>query len=953
MTNLDYIFIWVRHIRPDLDRKTHNKMRSTRAILRQAGKSKRSKPFKPRKTEPLLREQYPATKDGLFRQASYVDRLKMYLEMRIEDPLLAEKRAGLEYAWKLAFDTNYVPLPKRKHKASSLSSVVSISQKERDLEEGLMALANQQDPGENFRKIRDELALPSYQAQWVGMAITTYEAEEAIKPYRRVPEGWTREKNLVSRDHTFVKSSPTIEDINRPPRVGDLIDVSIKKNLSEIGIIGEVLSSGGFNVIMISGECRHIEGGVAFKMPFTNPAIMEQFSITVDDTQMTHVGIRPALVQEMTEFLRRANLAKTRVLDILQKTVISQRVITLNDLVERMSPHVALHDSPLTPAMMYYATYLAVRSIPARWVIGPGQDSAIQLLYINALDVAASETAINTIREGGLTLDKIISRFEDVLAGTVTLDSLLLTPQERAILLLVKRFALSEVSHNDMAAKANVGVFMRKLEDYGQVIITQTLCMEFLRRLGYIPDDINPWKKAFKLQIPYQGSSEQQDEIQTMYDRLTSSDFTEDLSEKAREDWVGEKKRPFSHFYCIDGPDAHEIDDGVALESRSDGSKYVHVLVADPASYFGVSSDVAHAAQSRVTTAYYPSGVVGMLPQVVQEFGLLQKGAVRSLVISAKLNDKAAAKDPIDMNSVEIRLTKVDGGVGLTYEHVESVLNGSQESEHKSDIKDLHALSSRLRKHRIESGAVNLDVPKVRLNTETGQLDHVSERNPEATLLVSELMILANSLVASFGAKHKIPLMYRYQNMEEENKGTLESRDPVTGVIPFREGVSMWSTIEMAYISADPKPHFSLAIPMYAQSTSPLRRYGDLLNHFQLHAHLQGQNPPFSHSDVQKIIPHVFARQRTVKKGQEDMESYRLKEWLLKRLKSGELYPINWTGLVLEPRRQEMVRVMVMELGMIADYHLTNPDVDLGDMLKIGKIVDIDLMERQVEVAEK
>ncbi|KAG5356463.1 Ribonuclease II [Yarrowia sp. C11] len=929
-------------------------MRSTRALLRQAGNRAKYSRAGRAAEAPLVKEPTYKSKDGLFQEANYIERLKMYLEMRIEDPLLADKRAGYEYTWRLAFDTNYVPLSKRFQKLSSMSTLLSTKQKERELEEGMMALANRQDPGETFRNIRDDYELPEHQAQWVNMAVATYEAEVDIKPYRKVPEGWTREKNLVSRDHAFVKSSPTIEDINRPPRVGDLIDVSIKKNLSDIGIIGEILPSGGFNVVMISGECRQIEGGVTFKMPFANPAIMDQFSVTVNDVQMTHVGIRPALVQEMTEFLRRANLAKSRVLEMLQKTVIPQRVITLNDLVDRMSPHVALHDSPLTPAMMYYATYLAVRSIPARWVIDSGQNTAIELLYINALDVAASETAINTVREGGKTLDKIIARFENVLSGTVSLDSLLLTPQERAILLLVKRFALGEVSHNDMAAKANVGVFMRKLKDYGEVIITQTLCMEFLTKLGYIPDNINPWKKALKLQIPYQGSSEQQDEIQTMYDRLTGSEFTKDLSEKVRENWVG-KKRPFSNFYCIDGPDAHEIDDGVSLETRPDGSKYVHVLVADPASYFGVTSDVAHAAQSRVTTAYYPSGVVGMLPQVVQEFGLLQKGGpVRSLVISAKLSDsKDAAKSPIDMNSTEIRLVNVDGGVGLTYEHVENVLNGSQKSEHKSNIQDLHSLSSRLKKHRIASGAVNLDIPKIQLDSETGQLHQLTESNPEATLLVSELMILANSLVASFGAKHNIPLLYRYQHMEEENKKALEARDPTTGIIPFKAGISLWATIEMAYISADPKPHFSLAIPMYAQSTSPLRRYGDLLNHYQLHAHLQGRTPPFSHADVQKIIPHVFTRQRAVKKGQEAMESYRLKEWLLKRLKSGELYPINWTGMVMEPRRQEMVRVMVMELGIIADYHLSSPDVNIGDMLKIGKIVDIDLMERQVQVAEK
>lgn len=926
-------------IRPDT-----LKMRPTRALLRK-------NPIKRPKVEPHTSD------DKVFKKASSAARMKLFLDLKIEDPDLVGERRMFEHAWKMIFGKPHIPLKQRRSDGSMgkyLKMSPTPNDSEKSILDGLNALAAGKKPSESFYTAKKEVTVPEYLNQLIRMASSTYESEEAIKPYRKTPEGWSREKVLISHDHTFVKTSPTIEDINRPPRVGDLIDVSIKKNLSEIGIIGEVLPSGGLNVVMISGECRLVEGSVEFKMPFANPEVMKQFTTTVDDAVVTHLGIRPALVQGMTEFLRRAHSAKTRVLDMLLNTVIPQRVITLNDLVERMLPHMALQDTPLTPAMMYYATYLAVRSIPARWVIGPGQNSAIVLLYINAQDVAASEMAINTVREGGKTLNNIVKRFEEVLTGNATLTSLLLTPQERAILSLLKRYALGEISHNDMAAMANVGIFMRKLKDYGQVIITPTLCMDFLRRVGYIPEEINPWKKAFKLQIPYQGSSEQQDEIQTMYDGLTDADFTKDLSENGRKDWVGER-RPFSHFYCIDGADAHEIDDGVALETRPDGSKYLHVLVADPASYFGVTSDVANAAQSRVTTAYYPSGVVGMLPQAVQKIGLLQKGDhVRSLVVSAKLNTtRNPNQGPIDISSARIRHVKVDGGVGLTYDHVERVLDGSQGSEHKADLQELHALSDSLRKHRIASGAFNLDIPKVKLNPETGKLEPVTESNPEATLLVSELMILANSLVGSFGAKNNIPLIYRYQDIDEVKQQAIKTRDLTTGVIPFKEGLAMWSTMERAYISADPKHHFSLAIPTYAQSTSPLRRYGDLLNHYQVHAFLQGETPPFSHADVQKIIPHVFARQQTVKHGQIDMEAYRLKEWLLKQTKSGELYPINWTAMVLEDRRENLVRVLIMELGLIGEYHLTSPDVEVGDVLPIGHIIDIDLMERYIKVAEK
>lgn len=868
--------------------------------------------------------------------------------MRIEDAEFAQQRQGLEYVWKLVTQERYVPVSERRDRKTSVAGKCQTSE-EQKLSEAMEDLVENEGVAEpGFNALRDTLVLPEYQKQWLGMALATSEAEEKVRPFKAMPKGWTREKKLVSRKHAFVSSSPTVEEINRPPRVGDLVDVSIKKNLSEIGIIGEVLSSGGFNVVMISGECKHLEGGVAFKMPFANPEIMNQFKIPVGDMELAHVGIRPALVQEMTEFLRRANMAKRRVLEMLGKTVIPQRVITLNDLVTRMTPYMELEDTPLTPAMTYYATYLAVRSIPAQWVIGPGQKTALQLLYINALDVAAAETAINTTRAGGKQLEKIVGRFQNALDGTTTLSSLKPTPQETAILGLVKRFALGEISHNDTAAKSNVGFFMRRFDQYRNVIVTQTACMDFLRRIGYIPADINPWKKAFKLQIPYQNSSEQQDEVQTMFDAFQPGDFASDSAAGLRKDWTG-KKRPFKNFFCIDGPDAHEIDDGVALETRANGEKWIHVLVADPGSYIAPRSEIAQGALSRVTTAYYPSGVVGMLPKVVQEFGLLQGGAIRSLVVSAKLNKSPG--NPVDHNSVRISLVNVDNGLGMTYGHVEKQLGKSPDSEENSTLHELFSLAQNLKKHRVKEGSVEMQVPRFAL--EDGQIVPVVQDNPQATLLVTELMVLANSLVAKYAADHQLPMLFRYQNMDADMALAARKARDANGAIDFYKGIELWNAIEMAYISSVPKPHISLGIDMYAQSTSPLRRFGDLLNHWQLHAHLKGEELPYSHEQVDAIIPHVFGRQRTVKKGQETMESYRVKEFLLEKVKEGSIYPISWRGVVLEPRRQDWVRVMVMETGMMADYKLTSPDVEIGEVLPIGKILDIDLMESQIKVAKE
>jgi exoribonuclease-2 len=59
-------------------------------------------------------------------------------------------------------------------------------------------------------------------------------------------------------------------------------------------------------------------------------------------------------------------------------------------------------------------------------------------------------------------------------------------------------------------------------------------------------------------------------------------------------------------------------------------------------------------------------------------------------------------------------------------------------------------------------------------------------------------------------------------------------------------------------MSVFPNRHASLGLDTYTQVTSPIRRYTDLLTHFQLKAHLRGDSQPFSSEQVQQLMMSVM-----------------------------------------------------------------------------------------------
>lgn len=138
-----------------------------------------------------------------------------------------------------------------------------------------------------------------------------------------------------------------------------------------------------------------------------------------------------------------------------------------------------------------------------------------------------------------------------------------------------------------------------------------------------------------------------------------------------------------------------------------------------------------------------------------------------------------------------------------------------------------------------------------------------SRSESESGNLVAEFMILAGRVAASHLTSRNVPALYRAQdapgaNSPEALEEFLASRNRENGLTSFEDQLEKGITFLPAYFSSTPSDHWSMGIKSssggYVQATSPLRRYNDMMIHWQLKSTLKEGKPIFSMSDIDDHI---------------------------------------------------------------------------------------------------
>ncbi len=296
--------------------------------------------------------------------------------------------------------------------------------------------------------------------------------------------------------------------------------------------------------------------------------------------------------------------------------------------------------------------------------------------------------------------------------------------------------------------------------------------------------------------------------------------------------------------YTIDDESTQEIDDGLSLEILPDGRHKLWIHIADPTRLLSPEDRFDLEARKRSVTIYLPTGMIPMFPPELATGPMsLRQGQICCAISFGVILDPTGAVEEYEITTSTIKPT-----YRLTYEDVEEMLQLRIPGE--NEIETIAKASKLRTQWRLSQGSININMPEstVKLYGDEVSIELIEDNR--ARKLVAEMMILAGEVAAKYGQDHNLPLPYRGQPQPELPP---EEELILIPVGPARS-CAVRRCMPRSEMSTSPSRHAGLGLNTYSQVTSPIRRYTDLISHFQIKAHLRGDELPFTVERLQEVM---------------------------------------------------------------------------------------------------
>jgi exoribonuclease-2 len=358
---------------------------------------------------------------------------------------------------------------------------------------------------------------------------------------------------------------------------------------------------------------------------------------------------------------------------------------------------------------------------------------------------------------------------------------------------------------------------------------------------------------------------------------------------------------------AIDDEGNQEPDDALSLE----GSRlWVHV--ADAAALVQPNSEVDLEARARGASLYLPEGTVPLLPwTAIQTLGLGLADISPALSFGLELDGAGEICD-VEVVRSWVKVTR------LTYEGAETQLG-------EEPLQSLYRRAQVQQARRREHGAVSIELPEIKIWVEGGEVTVRPVRPLRSRDLVTEAMLVTGEAASRFATERGIPIPFTTQNPPRTDERPLD----LAGMYGLRR------SLMPSQPSSTPGPHAGLGLELYAQATSPLRRYLDLVVHQQLRAHLRGE-PLLTAQEVVERVGATAAVTGSLRRA----ERLARRHWTLVYL----MQRPHWHGEgILVEKRGRRATVLIPELDLDAQVHLRR-DLDLNSPVSLV-LREVDLIE--------
>ncbi|KAF2434821.1 RNB-domain-containing protein, partial [Tothia fuscella] len=472
-------------------------------------------------------------------------------------------------------------------------------------------------------------------------------------------------------------------------------------------------------------------------------------------------------------------------------------------------------------------------------------------------------------------------------------------PSERLVIRFMEYWCLQQLFASDSSFLALATILPHDTGMYNELTATRSTGFLMLQEIGVL----EPWASRslydVDLLLPTSQHSKPLQQLVTSLEKYTPEEANlQDSMADLRYDF---EDLP---VFCIDGAGAMEIDDGLSVEKCKDSPEgqeehWIHVHVANPTAFIKRDSIFSKLAAHLTETFYSPEVTYPMLPKWISEQICSLKADRPTLTFSARVDTAGNIKD------IDVRNGIVRKVITLTYDDLPKLLNLPIPPPTKSYIigtdkpikrnarvtptltelelehlRSLHKLAMARLAIRREAGALHFDPhwAEVSVHSRLGRSglppsysrrklpvfthgDPIIEVSthaftnwcalPEDTTkhFVREMMGTACEVAGRFAEKKGIPIIFRgtAQNPQAEMTPA-EYADrfmrPMVErgeTIPYSMEATLIHMHGRSVLDTKPTRHTIMGVGHYAKVTSPLRRYGDMITHWQIESLLRAE----------------------------------------------------------------------------------------------------------------